>query len=41
MSEQNRFVGRVIKFYPEKGYGFIRNRADQTSYFVHISQIIG
>ena len=32
-------VGRVIRFFNRKGYGFIKNLNDDTDYFVHNSEI--
>ncbi|MDY5027150.1 MAG: cold shock domain-containing protein [Oliverpabstia sp.] len=41
IDDKNRYIGYVVKFKPEKGFGFIKNRSDGECYFVHISQIVG
>lgn len=40
MNDKNRYIGYVVKFKPDKGFGFIKNRSDGKCYFVHISQIV-
>lgn len=39
-SEESRYVGWVVKFHPDRGFGFIKSKNGQR-YFVHISQIVG
>ena len=33
-------VGRVIRFFNRKGYGFVRDTADDEKYFVHVSGLL-
>ena len=49
MEEQNkkktwkprpRYMGKITKFYRDKGYGFIVSDYDGESYFFHISQFV-
>ena len=41
MECDNRHIGYVSKFNPDKGFGFIKSKKDQQYYFVHISQVLG
>ena len=40
ISEFGTKIGRVIRFFNRKGYGFISDLTDDTDYFVHNSQIM-
>lgn len=40
IEEQTDFEGKVTFFNTEKGYGFIKDRDSQESYFVHINNVM-
>ncbi len=34
-----RYEGKIVKWYDDKGFGFIRATKDSKDFFLHISQI--
>lgn len=39
--KKDRMWGTVTMYNAERGYGFIKSKVDEMSYFVHVSQIHG